>query len=119
MEGSALSLTAWVVAGRQQNAARGLALSDDMARGRCREDAILPDQKLLDAIGRADFGDQLDDLGIPIPAIAADDEKGALTLCWWLATGSPSSPHLKLPTAHPPLTPSGMDSRMLVTKASL
>jgi hypothetical protein len=70
-----------------------------MARGWCREDSILSDQKLLDAIGRADFGNQLDHLRIPVPAIATDDKKGALTLAvsnWFpiLIPPTSSSPQL-------------------------
>jgi len=65
------------VAGRQQDAAGGLALADDMAGGRRRQYAVLADEQLLDAVGGADLGNQLDDLGVPVAAVAADDEKGS------------------------------------------
>lgn len=68
-------LTAGVVTGRQKNAASGLALADDVARGWRREDAILADQQLFHSVCRANLGNELDDLGVPEAAIAANDEE--------------------------------------------
>lgn len=48
-----------------------------MAGGRGGEDAVLADEELLDAIGGANLGDELDHLWVPVAAVAADDEKGA------------------------------------------
>ena len=70
-------LTAGVVAGGQENTSCGLALADDMAGSRSRENAILADQKLLDAISGANLCDQLDDLGVPEAAITPNDEECA------------------------------------------
>lgn len=63
------------MAGRQENATGGIALADEVARCRGRQDAILADQELLDTVGSTDLGDQLDDLGVPEPAITADNEE--------------------------------------------
>lgn len=49
--------TTGVVAGRQQDATSGLAYPDDMAGGRCAEDAVLADQELLDAVRSANLCD--------------------------------------------------------------
>lgn len=48
-----------------------------MAGGGGGEDAVLTDEKLLDAVGSSDLGDQLDDLGVPVAAITTDDEERA------------------------------------------
>jgi hypothetical protein len=61
---------------RQQDAARGFPLANDMAGGRGREDAVLADEQLLDAVAGTDLGDQLDDFGVPVATVAADDEEG-------------------------------------------
>ena len=68
--------TSRVMAGSQQDTTGGFAKTDDMRSGRGRENAILADEKLLDAIGSANLGNQLDDLGVPIPAIASNDKEG-------------------------------------------
>ena len=65
------------MAGSQENATSGLAFANEVAGGRRRQNAVLADQQLLNAICRADLSNQLDNLGVPIPPIAADDEKGA------------------------------------------
>lgn len=46
-----------------------------MASSRGRQNTVLADEELLDTIGSADLGNQLDDLGVPVAAITADDEK--------------------------------------------
>ncbi len=64
------------MASRQKNTTRRVPLADDMAGGRGRENAILADQELLDTVGRADLGNQLDHLRVPVSAITADDKEG-------------------------------------------
>lgn len=49
-----------------------------MARGRCAQDPILSNQKLLHAIRGPDFRNQLYGFGIIEPPIASDDQKAAL-----------------------------------------
>lgn len=80
------------------------------------QNTVLADKELLDAVGSANLGNQLDHLGVPETTITTDDEEGTWKdvrvsyycdhgmcfVCW----SSPSAP-------------SGMDSRMLVTKDSL
>ena len=82
---------------------------------------MLADQELLDAISRANFGDQLDNLGVPEPPIAANDEEGTcgkpvscLAPYNTVAGGGQPSRGSTSPSA-----PSGMDSKMLTTKDSL
>lgn len=70
------TLTTGIVTGRQEDATSSLALADEVTGGRCGQDAILADQELLHAICRTDLGNQLDNFGVPIPPIAADDKKG-------------------------------------------
>lgn len=70
-------LTAGVVAGSQEDAAGRLALPDDMAGGRGREQAVLADDELLDSVCSTDLGNQLDDLGVPVPAVATNNEERA------------------------------------------
>lgn len=67
--------TAWVVAGGEQDATGSLSQSNDMAGCGSRQNAILSDEKLLDAIRGANFGNQLDHLGVPVSAIATNDEE--------------------------------------------
>ena len=59
----------------QEDTSGSLALANDMAGCWRRQDAILADQELLDAIGSADFGDELDYLGVPETAVASNDEE--------------------------------------------
>lgn len=70
-------LTARVVAGCEQNTTRRLAKANDMAGCGSREDSVLADEKLLDAIRGTDLGNQLDHLGVPESTIATDDEESA------------------------------------------
>jgi len=48
-----------------------------MAGRRCAQNAILPDEQLLDTVSRTDLYNQLDNFGVIISAVAADDEKRA------------------------------------------
>lgn len=75
-------LTAGVVAGGQEDTAGSLALADEVAGSRRRQDAILADQELLDAVCCTDLGDQLDHLGVPVPPITANDKEGI-----WVGAG--------------------------------
>lgn len=72
------------MASREQDATGSLALADDMAGGRRGEDAVLAYQELFDAVCSADVCNQLNDLGVPIPAVASDDEE-----CIWPSGESP------------------------------
>jgi hypothetical protein len=66
------------VAGRQQDAAGSFPYPNDVAGCGCAEDAILTDQQLLDTVGGTNLGDQLSDLWVPVAAITANDEDGAV-----------------------------------------
>lgn len=61
--------------GRQKNTTSSLAKADDMASSRGRQNTVLADEELLDTVGSADLGNQLDNLGVPVAAITADDEE--------------------------------------------
>lgn len=71
------ALTAGVVAGRQEDTTGGLALADDMAGGGGGQNTVLADKELLDTVGGANLGNQLDDLGVPEAAVTTDDEERA------------------------------------------
>lgn len=64
------------MASSEEDATRGLAEADDVTGGGGGEDAVLADEELLDAMGGANLCDELDHLGVPVAAIAADDEEG-------------------------------------------
>lgn len=49
-----------------------------MTRGWRGHDAILTDQELFHAVSGADLGDELGDFGVPVAAVAADNEEGVL-----------------------------------------
>lgn len=66
--------TSRVVARSQQDATSGLAYADDVAGGRCAEDAILADQQLLDSIGGTNLGNQLSNLWVPVATVTSNDE---------------------------------------------
>lgn len=70
-------LTTRVVAGRQEDTASGLPLADDMAGSGSGQNAVLADEQLLDTVCGTDLCDQLDDLGVPVPAITTDNQEGA------------------------------------------
>ena len=69
--------TAGVVAGGQEYAARGLALADEVAGSRRRQNAVPSDEELLDSVRDADLGDQLNGLRVPVSSVAADDEESS------------------------------------------
>jgi hypothetical protein len=69
--------TSGVVAGCQQDTTGGLAYPDDMAGSWRAENAFLADQQLLDAVGSTNLRDELGNLGVPVPAVAANDESRA------------------------------------------
>lgn len=118
-------LTTGVVAGRQEDTTSGLALSDDVAGSRGGQDAILADQELLDAICGTNLCTELDDLGVPESAVTTDDKERA---CWGgrksVSGSGGTSSRMEggdggVLCKRIPSTPSGIESRMLVTKDSL
>lgn len=48
-----------------------------MAGCRGRENAVLANQELFDTVRSADAGDQLDNLGVPVAAVATNNKEGA------------------------------------------
>lgn len=62
--------------GGQENATGGLADADKVAGGGGTQDAILTDEKLLDTISGTDLSNLLDDIGIVVAAVTADDQEG-------------------------------------------
>src|SRR5690554_1974460 len=69
-------LTTGVVAGSEENSTGGLSLPDDVAGCRCAENAIAAHEDLLHAVRGSNLGDQLDDLGVVVTAVTANDEEG-------------------------------------------
>lgn len=67
--------TTRVVAGGEQDAASRLSKTDDMAGGRCRQDTVLADQELLDAVSSTNLGNELDNFRVPVAAISANDKE--------------------------------------------
>ena len=72
-------LTSGVVAGGEQDTASSLPDPDDMAGSRGRENAVLADQQLLDAVGSTDLGDLLCDLRVPVATVTTDNEESVLS----------------------------------------
>ena len=70
-------LTAGVVGGGQEDTTGSLPLADDVTGSRCGENAVLADNKLLDAISNANLCNQLNDLGVPEASITSNNEGGA------------------------------------------
>lgn len=64
------------MAGSEENSTGGLSLPDDVAGRRCAENAITAHEDLLHAIRGSNLGDQLDDLGVVVTAVTANDEEG-------------------------------------------
>lgn len=62
----------------EENTTGCLILADDVAGGRCTHDTILAKYQLLHAICRTDLDNELHDLGVPVAAIAADDQEAAI-----------------------------------------
>jgi hypothetical protein len=46
-----------------------------MAGGRCRQDTVLADQELLDAVSSTNLGNELDNFRVPVAAISANDKE--------------------------------------------
>ncbi len=67
--------TTRVVAGGEQDTTSCLAEADDMAGSRGGQDTVLADEELLDAVGSANLGNQLDDFRVPKASIATNDEE--------------------------------------------
>ena len=67
--------------GSQEDTTSGLPLADDMAGSGCGQNAVLADEQLLDAVCGTDLCDQLNDLRIPVPAIATNNQEGTCSLC--------------------------------------
>ncbi len=74
-------LTAGVMASSEENSSGGLAKADNMAGGRSGKDAVLTDKELLDTVGGANLGDQLDDLGVPVASIPPNHQERAYSSC--------------------------------------
>lgn len=73
-----LRLTAWVMTGGEEDATSGLADTNDMAGRRGTEDAVLANEKFLDPVRSTNLCNQLDDLRVPVSAIASNDEESPL-----------------------------------------
>jgi hypothetical protein len=74
-----LELTTGVVARSQQDSARRLSLADDVTSRRRRQNSVLSDQQLLDAIRSSELGDYLHDLLVVVASVAADDQERILS----------------------------------------
>jgi len=68
------------VACREKDTTRSFILSDDIRCSRGRENAVLSDDKLADAVGRADLEDRLYRLWGEVPSITTDDKRGTLRI---------------------------------------
>ena len=90
-----------------------------MASSRRRQDAILTDEELLDAIRSANLGNQLNHFGVPEPAIAADYEECIFSCLVSNGLRLTAEGRMVIVILHQPLAPSGMESKMLATKDSL
>ena len=66
------------MASSEQNAPGCLSYSDDMASSRRAENAVLPNNQLLDPICCTNLRDQLDQFWVVEAAISSDDESAAL-----------------------------------------
>ena len=67
--------TSGVVASREKDAPGSFSQADDVTGSGRGEDTVLADEKLLDAIGGTNLGNQLDDLGIPEATITSNDQE--------------------------------------------
>lgn len=62
------------MAGSQEDTSGSLAKTDDMAGSGSREDTVLADDELLDAVCSTNLGNELDNLRVPVATVATDDE---------------------------------------------
>lgn len=101
--------------GGQEDTTSGLAEANQMRSGGSRENTVLADEELLDAVRGTNLGSKLDNLGVPEAAITTNDESRTCKFMvrWHLFSDS------CVMLLFVPSTPSGMESKMLVTKASL
>lgn len=76
------TLTTRVVASCQQDTTSCLLYPDDMAGGRCAENAILADYELLDAVCSTNLSNQLCDFWVPVAAITTNDEGRSSNAFW-------------------------------------
>ena len=76
------SPTSWVMAGSKEDAASGLAFSNNMTCSRCAQYTILPDQKLLYTVCCANLCNQLHDLWIVEAAISSNDQEASFYTFW-------------------------------------
>ena len=95
----------------QQNAASGSVLANNMACGRCTENAILSNEELLHPVCSTDLRNQLDDLWVVVSARAITTE----VMKTGVAIGLSYLPSPAI-TRNAPSAPSGMESRMEVMK---
>lgn len=107
------------MAGSQEDTSGSLAKANDMTGSRSGENAVLADDELLDAVGGTNLGNQLDNLGVPVSAIATNDEERTYHMDQIMARVVRSGGRFLGSRHSIPSTPSGMDSRMLVMKDSL
>src|SRR5690606_24415033 len=78
LDAEILMRPAGIVAGRQDDAAKGLVLANDVGSGRSGEDTALPYHDPAKAVGDGDADGLLDDLPVVVAAIAADHQRLAL-----------------------------------------
>ena len=74
--------TSRVVTGSQQDTTSCLHLPNDMTRGRCAENAILPDNEFLDSVSNPDPCDQLHHFWIVITPVSTNHKECALGTFW-------------------------------------
>ena len=70
------------MAGGEKDASRRFALANDVAGSRCAQDTVMSDQDLPHAIGCSNLGNQLDHLGVVVPAIPSDNEEASICALW-------------------------------------
>ncbi len=78
LDAEVLGRPAGIMAGRQDDATEGAAVADEVARGRGREEAALPDQHPAEAVGGGHLQGDLDDLAVEVAPVAADHQRLAL-----------------------------------------
>ena len=78
LDAEVLGRPAGIVAGREDDAAEGAVLADDVRGGRRGEDAAAADEDAAEAVGGGHLHRDLDDLAVEVAAVAADHEGLAL-----------------------------------------